>query len=130
MVQQARELARAARLDPICAQILELAALFHDYGHAGNTYRQLVPTALRSDLSNEEYSALRADEIVGERLNVQQRVALQGLILATSFGQANLERIPEPIRETAYRPYQPTTKLEMLLAFADVAGGLVDFAAF
>jgi len=48
------------------------------------------------------------------RLSVRQRIALQGLILATSFGQA--------AEGPYHRDYAPNTLGEKLLAFADIAG--------
>ena len=43
--------------------LVKLAALFHDYGHPGRRYRQLVSGVERNDLSNEEYAALKSDLI-------------------------------------------------------------------
>jgi hypothetical protein len=130
VLERVRELSRVASLSPLDTQLLELGAAFHDFGHAGNTYRQLVPSAPRNDLSNEEFAALAADEAVATYLAPCQRRALQGLILATSFGQGDPEGIPAAIRATAYRPYRPVTVLEKLLAFADVSNALVSVEMF
>jgi hypothetical protein len=48
-------------------------------------------------------------------------VTLQGLILATSFGQRDLDKLPAaPTGVDLYRDYTPGSKLEKLLAFADI----------
>lgn len=130
VIERVNLLAQAAALDPREAQLLELGAAFHDLGHSGCTYRQLVPGAPRSDLSNEEYAAIRADEQLAGCLCPAQRLTVQGLILATSFGQADPEGIPAEIREVAYRPYRPVTLGERMLAFADVSNALGSFATF
>ena len=89
------ELAELAGLDEAEKQLLRVAALFHDYDHAGNTFRQTVADAVRNDISNEEYAAIKADEAVGQYLSVPQRLQLQGIILATSFAQSNPDNLPD-----------------------------------
>ena len=111
------KLASQSSLDASQTRMVQLAALFHDYGHAGQTFRQEVIGVDRSDLSNEEYAAIIADEMLGEYLSVPQRVQLQGLILATTFGQQNAAAIPDA---SYLRDYTPTTSLEKLLSFADI----------
>jgi len=86
------------------------------------TIRQLVEGVDRRDLSNEEYAALKADEILRGQLSIAQRLTIQGLILATSFGQGG--KLPYP---SYNRNYRPTTNLEKILAFADVNGLDLEF---
>ncbi len=100
------------------ATLLRLAALYHDFGHPGKTIRSTVNRDIpRKDLSNEEYAALIADQDLQNHLTAKERLDLQGLILATTFGQAE-------------KPYKPTTKLERLLAFADIGNFIEGFDAW
>jgi hypothetical protein len=113
---------RVARLcdslqDPVTdaeRQLLQIAALMHDYGHAGRLERNLAEHAERPDLSNEEYSALKADEFFGRHLSLDQRLRLQGLILATSYYFATKNAAA---RAPVYLAY---TNSEKVLALADL----------
>jgi len=93
-----------------------MAALFHDYGHCGQTIRQTCPNYVpRRDLSNEEYAAECAALWLKDDFNEEQLKKLQGLILATSFGQNN------PAFQF-HRTYEPETHCERVLALADIGG--------
>ena len=95
-------------------ELVQLAALFHDYGHCGKTIRQTCAGASRTDLSNEEFAAEEAQRRLSGDLTPEQLDMVKNLILATSFGQAD--------PAFAYhRSYKPVTLLEKLLAFADIA---------
>ena len=95
-------------------QLLQIAALMHDYGHAGRLERDLAEQAERPDLSNEEYAALKADEFFGRHLSLDQRLRLQGLILATSYYFASQNGNSQPHTYHAY------TNSEKVLALADL----------
>ena len=97
---------------PLDRQMLQIAALMHDYGHAGKPKRQQTPGVDRPDLSNEEYAALKADEIFAAHISVQQRLLLQRLILATTYYDSN--------EEQKVSPYRPLSDLEKVLALADL----------
>ena len=118
--QRAAFLAEMAGLADQERVLLDLAALFHDFDHCGSTHRQLVKTAVRNDMSNEEFAALQADLYLGDYLGVRQRLQLQGLILSTSAGQADAAGLPEIEGACLLRPYRPCTVLEKLLTFADI----------
>ena len=57
-------------------------------------------------------------------------MALQGLILATSFGQNNPAALNENDRSKILRPYKPVTPSEKLIAFADIGNCMVGWDAF
>lgn len=116
VLARVQTLAEVIGLDESEIRLLSLAALFHDYGHSGNSYRQATQ-ADKNNLSNEEYAALIADEHLLLYLNVRERLVLQGLVLSTSFDQKSLEDVPN---SSYQRDYEPHTKLEKILAFADV----------
>jgi len=105
---------------PVNAYVGKMAALFHDHSHCGRTYRQLDDQITGSDLSNEEFAAFVADSFLKSDLSVRERLELQGLILATSFGQANAATLPNVPGVVLRRDYTPTTPTEKLLAFADI----------
>ncbi len=124
------EYAREARLSPVDAQLLELAALYHDDQHAGATYRQLVRYVIGPRHSNEELAAIQAIDETKDLLSAAQSNILRDAILATSFGQNQIDKLPAEHVELLYRPYKPVTQIEKLLAFADVSNyryGLVPF---
>jgi hypothetical protein len=118
VLARVERLAFHAGLDAYDTQILKLGALFHDYDHCGFTLRQVIQGG---DWSNEEVSAYLTDLRVSSLLTVRQRVILQGLILATAFGQRDEAGLKEkyPTLDLV-REYRPFTDLERLLAFADV----------
>lgn len=124
VMHRVEEAARACGRTEREVTLLKLAAMYHDYDHAGNTYRQDVPGADRNDLTNEEYAAIAADNDLKDYLTVDERVTLQGLILATSFGQ-NQNALDAAFkgaqRPELVRPYSATTDLENILALADVS---------
>ena len=106
------------------AVILKEAALFHDYGHCGQTIRQTCSRDVpRRDLSNEEYAAEIAVERFRDVYDDWYLTELRSLILATSFGQANPQF-------QFYRPYKPETLLQKLLALADIGGFVNGFKAW
>ena len=115
-------LAQEARLSSSVAQAGGIAALLHDYGHSGQTLRQKVSREIaHKDISNEEFSAIAADEILKSRLDPEQIIAIEVAILGTSFGQA----------EGPYaRSYKPLSSMDKLLAFADIAGFTKGFHAW
>lgn len=114
------ELGQDSGLNEYELQQLYLAALFHDYGHAGQAYRQLTSGIDHPNLSNEEYAALKADEFLAPYLSVPQRLEIQGMILGTTFMQGNRALFPPTNGIDLYRDYAPNTKLEKLIAFADI----------
>jgi hypothetical protein len=71
-------------------------------------------------MSNEEFAAKVADNHLESALSVRQRLVLQGLILSTSFGQANPANLPDVEGVILQRNYTPKTDLEKLIAFADI----------
>jgi len=107
------ELAKLAGFSPSNTQIGCIIALFHDYGHIGQTVRQeaSVPVS-RKDLSNEEYSALMVDRFLADKVPKEVIVSIQSGILGTSFGQTS---------GPYARPYKPLNAVEKLIAFADIA---------
>ncbi len=87
----------------------------HDDGHCGNTYRQAVFS--NEGISNEEYAVdLMERDLKGE-LDKKYVDFLKRHILATSFGQDNLEKLPN---EKWFRSYKPESNSEKLLVLADV----------
>jgi hypothetical protein len=103
-------------------RLLRIAALTYNLGHSGHRYRQPTSPSEYPDFSNEEYAAVLADRLVADFLSLEDRLTLQGLILATTYGQNVLDRVPV---RALLRPYAPTTPLECILAFADVGSTLV-----
>lgn len=118
VVERIRELTTQVT-PPLLTEEVDLliwAATFHDYGHCGQTIRQMCEREVpRRDLSNEEYAATVAVELLHSVYNGEQLAKLRNLILATSFGQTNPQF-------QYYRPYGPETLLEKLLALADIGG--------
>lgn len=98
--------------------LLVEAALRHDDGHIGNTYRQEKAT---DNLSNEEYAVVLLREDLQGLLSKEQLKYMEDNILATSFGQGDITKLSKG-KENYYRPYKPETDSEKLLAFADVSG--------
>jgi hypothetical protein len=67
----------------------------------------------RKDISNEEYAALRAEQLLQAYFNQDEITHVQVSVLGTSFGQT----------EGPYaRPYKPLNAVDKLVAFADIAG--------
>lgn len=99
-----------------------IAAWAHDALHCGEGYRQLCKRdIIHKDKSNEEASCIFIDEILKEAgFSVPMRLRIQGIILATSFGQLP-DQVPPEHRELLARPYQPHTIHEIIVAFCDVA---------
>lgn len=93
------------------AELLEIAALFHDYDHAGRTLRQ---TVVDTDQSNEERSVEFMRERLASYLTESEIERIAGAILATAFGQDDESR-------PYYRSYPADTTEKKLLAFADIA---------
>jgi hypothetical protein len=93
-----------------------LAALGHDLHYSGSMYRQLLVGIDHPELSNEEYACLIMDQLVARALSPADRLRLQGMILATSFGQ----RPEDGCAADLVRPYKPYSPAERSLAFADV----------
>ena len=105
-------------------RLLYLAGLYHDFDHAGVTYRQLVKD---EKFSNEEVAAIAFDEFLGQHLSIQQRIIGQGLIVSSSFGQLGCVKLPKPELE---RNYQPWTEMEWILHLADISSVDCSFAKF
>ena len=87
-------------------------ALTHDRGHCGKLIRQNV--YFDTFHSNEEYTATIMDPIWQPVFSTCDRLRLQGIYLATSFGQSN------PSLGSLYRNYAPITLEERLVCMADV----------
>lgn len=117
VVERVTELAHHVRppLGERDVELLGLAALFHGFGHCGRTIRQTCPGASHTNMSNEEFAALEAERQLSSKLDSHELTVVKRMILATSFGQNNPTF-------AYYRPYEPVTLLEKLLAFADIAG--------
>jgi hypothetical protein len=98
--------------------LLVEAALRHDDGHFGNTYRQDI---IGGDMSNEEYAVSLLRKDFEGQLDEESLAFMEENILATSFGQNNLDKLPEN-KKGYYRTYSPETDSQKLLAFADVSG--------
>ena len=127
VLARARELAAAAHLNFEDKITLLISAAYHDYGHAGATHRRLVDGVVHADLSNEEYAAMCADKDLDGVVPPRLRLAVQGAILATSFGQLERDGLPAP---DLHRPYRPHTVVEKLLAFADISNFIGGFEEF
>jgi hypothetical protein len=115
--ERVQRLCEFANVPPYEMRLLQIAALMHDLFHSGDVYRQRTSPETYPDLSNEEYSAVAGDKMLGKYLSLSERVALQGLILATTFCQDKISDLPNP---DMFRDYRPYSKGERLLAFADV----------
>lgn len=103
--------------------VTEIGALLHDFGHCGSTHRQLVYKG--DPLSNEEFACYHVDPLVRNVFSTGYRLQLQGIILATSFGQNT-----QPIEDPLYRPYRPVTLSERVVALADVGVAFGDFSEY
>jgi hypothetical protein len=123
---RAIRLGKAAGLTGSEMNLLRLAALCHDLLHSGSRYRQQKANIECPALSNEEYSVLKADELLASELTIYERLLLQAAILATSFAQ-KAEVVED---KSLARGYAPSSKLEQLLAFADIGGVETTFAEF
>ncbi|MDD5567354.1 MAG: hypothetical protein PHH01_04125 [Patescibacteria group bacterium] len=97
--------------------LLHESAFRHDDGHSGNTYRQEV---VDDGLSNEEYAVALLKQDVQDTISGEDFHFMKDHILATSFGQNDLEKLPAD-KKRYYRPYKPETGTQKLLAFADAA---------
>jgi hypothetical protein len=99
----------------------------HDDLHCGKRYRQLSEGG---DLSNEEVSVLQAKVELNQFLNIDQLNEIESNILGTSFGQSNIEILPDG-NTNLLRNYQADTIPSKILALADIAsfmGGILLFA--
>ncbi|PIR82928.1 hypothetical protein COU19_03260 [Candidatus Kaiserbacteria bacterium CG10_big_fil_rev_8_21_14_0_10_56_12] len=115
-------LAEEARLSLGETQLGGVMALFHDFGHVGRTIRQETPNITEwKELSNEEYAAVKIDEILQHYLSHNNVVATQMGVLGTAFGQTTGKY---------ERPYRPLSAVDALLAFADIAGFVEGFDAW
>ena len=115
--ERTMRLCQEAGVEERVTYLMRLAALAHDLFHSGNPYRQLTNPREYPDLSNEEYAVVKVDELLKDSLELYERVRLQSLILATSFGQSDVSAVP---RSELFREYRPHYYLEKILAFADV----------
>lgn len=104
--------------------LLTLAVWSHDLAHSGSPYRQLQHNAHAPSLSNEEYTCLYVDNLLLTDLGTVERLALQGLILATSFGQKHTQA-PTKALTRRYRPY---SQAEHILSLIDI--GAAPFEGF
>lgn len=135
---------------PVQVELGLCASLIHDVDHCGATLRQKVFPG--EELSNEEFSVLRATTPLLETMNPLQVLEVQCEVLATSFGQSvkALAQSPDTIpyapgavladglkgggwkadgfeKSLAYRDYIPVTERDKILVWADVA---VTFGSF
>lgn len=102
--------------------MLTLAAWAHDLAHSGSPYRQLQQNSHAPTLSNEEYACIIVDNLLQTTLGTTERLILQGLILATSFGQTHTQA-PNKALVRRYRPYSPA---EHILALADIGAAPIE----
>ena len=130
VIQCCEILAKSTKLSLEDQQLLILAALFHDFGHSGTRRRQHTDNVQRNDISNEEFACIEADERLAEKLSVLQRIELQGLILATSFGQQDPDISDPAEKAMILRHYAPHSKLEHILALADIGRFILGFKAY
>ncbi len=108
-------------------QLLEVAALMHDYDHSGTLRRNQRQDLELHTLSNEEFAALKADELFREHLDKSQREKLKSLILATTFFQIQKQDV---ISTKSNNPYDAFHKEEKILIFADLGGFIDGFQFF
>lgn len=100
------------RAPEVVGQAMMFAALGHDFGHQGSTFRKDAPRGkplieLGDNIATEEVSAILMDRLAREiGLSVGMRVFIARLIHATTFGNPAIV---------------PQTPLEKLLCCADVA---------
>lgn len=94
------------------------AALRHDDGHVGNTYRQDVSG---DELSNEEYAVVLLRQDLQGKLGDDDLKFVADNILATTFGQGDISKLPKG-KESYFRSYEAETPAQKLLALADVSG--------
>lgn len=116
------EYAREARLSPRDSQKLAFGALFHDFGHIGHTYRQLVDGADEAHLSNEEFAGMHAVTVAVSWFPQHECDEIRSLIHASTHGQDRLDELPPEHAVKLYRAYKPETDLEKILVLADVSG--------
>jgi len=90
----------------------------HDDGHFGSAYRQEV---VDDGLSNEEYAVTLLEQDLQGRLDEESLKFMKDNILATSFGQNDVSKLPKG-KQHYFRPYKPGTDSQKLLALADVGG--------
>lgn len=88
----------------------------HDDDHSGNLYRQEV---YRSNLSNEEHAVVLLKDDLEDKIPRKDMDFLAENILATSFGQLDVSRLPVD-KHHYYRPYKPSSPAQKLLALADI----------
>lgn len=115
------EYAREAGLSPRDSQKLAFAALYHDFGHPGSTYRQLVCGVEGSHLSNEEYAATKAAVAAAPWFSELEVEEISAMILASSHGQNHIDALPSEHAAILYRSYRPISMLEKILVLADVS---------
>lgn len=130
VIQCCKIMAKSTKLPPEDQQLLILAALFHDFGHSGTRLRQYTDHVQRTDISNEEFACIAADERLAKKLSLSQRIELQGLILATSFGQQDPDISNPAEKARIQRNYAPYSKLEHILALADIGRFILGFEAY
>ena len=116
-----QEYAQEAGLSVRDSQKLAFGALFHDYGHVGHTYRQLVSSVEGEFLSNEEYAGRSAVRAAHPWFSTRECEEIRSMIHASSHGQNHLEKLPAGYAVILYRAYKPETNLEKLLVLADVS---------
>lgn len=92
------------------------AALRHDDGHSGNTFRQEVSG---DNLSNEEYAVALLKQDLQGKLEEDDLKYIEGNILATTFGQNDMSKLP---KDSYFRSYKAETPSQKLLALADISG--------
>lgn len=116
---------------PFEMQVTIIAGWLHDLGHCGYPYRQLQPhTDGNQSYSNEEHTAVLADEITGIYVPVFGRIMAQGLYLASSYNQDMPKNLTEDEKLIVHRPYKAHTPLEKIFCYCDVAPFMSTFAEF
>ena len=121
VIPACEDYAREARLSPRDSAKLTFGALYHDFGHTGHTYRQLVAGIDALHLSNEEFAGMQAVSAAAPWFSEQECEEIRSIIHASSHNQDHLSELPPEHAAVLYRPYKPKTNLEKILVLADVS---------
>jgi hypothetical protein len=121
VIPACEDYAREARLSPRDSAKLTFGALYHDFGHTGHTYRQLVAGIDTQDLSNEEFAGMQAVSAAAPWFSEQECEEIRSIIHASSHNQNHLGELPPEHAAMLYRAYKPETNLEKILVLADVS---------
>jgi len=121
VIPACEDYAREARLSPRDSAKLTFGALYHDFGHTGHTYRQLVAGIDELHLSNEEFAGMQAVSAAAPWFSEQECEEIRSIIHASSHNQNHLGELPPEHAAMLYRAYKPETNLEKILVLADVS---------